>query len=250
MKRSYTSTIILATTLALTLGLSGLVTNADALTIRVAQESSVGAGDYDSNVLGFITSFSTTETMKDFYNYAGTSGASYGGEAFGGPDGVSDLSQVFLVSASDGVSLNVVHDAHSFVSTDGGGTATTRWDLSGDTSAVVQSDDPGEPVSVSMGGTRFDSTNGWGNCCTDGYAIGELDGNWEMIGAFWSTPTGLDAGWRATSGDGAHIDLTLLSELHVQLKAVADPIPEPASMILFGSGLVGLAAWRRFKKNA
>lgn len=30
---------------------------------------------------------------------------------------------------------------------------------------------------------------------------------------------------------------------------VADPIPEPASMILFGSGLLGLAAYRRFKKN-
>lgn len=28
------------------------------------------------------------------------------------------------------------------------------------------------------------------------------------------------------------------------------PIPEPVSMILFGSGLIGLGAWRRFKKNA
>ena len=29
-----------------------------------------------------------------------------------------------------------------------------------------------------------------------------------------------------------------------------DPIPEPGTMLLFGSGLVGLAAWRRFKKQA
>ena len=29
-----------------------------------------------------------------------------------------------------------------------------------------------------------------------------------------------------------------------------DPIPEPTTMLLFGSGLIGLAAWRRFKTNA
>lgn len=48
--------------------------------------------------------------------------------------------------------------------------------------------------------------------------------------------------WRAsTPGDYIRV-LTQFSP--------AATIPEPGTIILFGSGLIGLAAWRRFKKNA
>ena len=47
-------------------------------------------------------------------------------------------------------------------------------------------------------------------------------------------------------------DSSLDSTVYVSALGGTPPpaIPEPATVLLFGSGLVGLAAWRRFKKNA
>ena len=52
-----------------------------------------------------------------------------------------------------------------------------------------------------------------------------------------------------TTGAATLIGTTGVSSL-AGLAFQADPIPEPTTMLLFGSGLIGLAAWRRFKINA
>ena len=89
--------------LAVTLS-SATEAEATTITYRVAQESSAGAGDFDANVLGFVDPFNTALTAAAFYQYHNPNLSSYNGELNGGPNGVDGLSQVFLVSASDGLS--------------------------------------------------------------------------------------------------------------------------------------------------
>jgi hypothetical protein len=220
----------------------GLAAGAHAVPIRVSQESSAGAGDFDANVLGFIDPFATGLTTSQFYQYGNPFGASYNGNLNGGPAAVSELSQVFLVDASDGLSLVVVHDSPADGS---GGNTLTRWNLFGDTAAQVLADDPGEPVVVSGGGTQFDSRKNWIGCCTDGYALGSLDGSWVMYGSFLAPPAGI-TDWAAVSSDFSSIALTLDPNRRVRL----DPVPEPSTMLILGVGLIGLAGVGRKKARS
>lgn len=238
---------ILALSLFVTVGgVSVFVTDAEAISIRVSQESAAGAGDFDANVLGNITSFDTGLSASAFYQYGSPNAASYNGESNGGPNPVSSLTQLFLINSSvDGLSLAVVHDNPN----DGtGGSTQTRWNLTGDTAAQVLADDPAEPVTVSMGGTQFDSSKGWIACCTDGYVLGSLDGNWAMFGQFLTTPTGI-TNWQATSSDFSGINLVLSPGRRVRLDTTA-PLPEPGTTLLFGSGLAGFGLWRWKKGQA
>ena len=226
-------------------GISVFVTDAEAISIRVSQESAAGAGDFDANVLGSITSFDTALSASAFYQYGAPNAASYNGELNGGPNPISSLTQLFLINGSDGLSLAVVHDNPN----DGtGGTTQTRWNLTGDTGAFVVVDDPGEGVAVSAGNTQFDSNKNWIACCTDGYAIGSLDGNWAMFGQFLTTPTGITS-WQATTASGGNIPLTLAPGRRVRLDTTAS-MPEPGTILLFGSGLAGFGLWRWKKGQA
>jgi hypothetical protein len=242
MIRFSRSSAFVATAMAVAfLGLAA-APDAEAVLIRVSQESSAGAGDFDANVLGFVDPFVTALSTGDFYQYGTPHGASYNGELNGGPNPVSSLSQIFLVDASDGLSLVVVHDNPNDGS---GGSTRTRWDLlGGDTADFRLGDDPGEGLSVT-GGTQFNSVKNWAPCCTDGYAIGSLDGMWTMYGQFTTAPTGI-TDWAVVDSDFSSVDLTLAPGQRVRL----DPVPEPATVLLFSAGLAGLLRFRRSRRKS
>ena len=220
------------------------LTSANALLIRVSQESAAGAGDFDANVLGNIASFDTALSISAFYDYGNPDGASYNGQLNGGPDTVSGMTQIFLHNGSDGVSLVVVHDRANDGS---GGNTRTQWVLAGDTATFGVIDDPGEGVGVFDGNTRFVSSKVWFSCCTDGYTIGALDGNWSMIGGFLAAPTGINS-LQATSANNANIALDL-STRRVRLDlAPTISVAEPGMLTLALLGLAGLGVRRVLKR--
>jgi cysteine-rich repeat protein len=189
--------------------------NGSSIRVRVSQESSPGAGDFDSNILGFIEAFDGGGlTTAQYYSYNNPAAASYNGPA---PLAVADKSQLFLVKASDGLSLFVVHDAPG--DSDGGSFLQTLYLLDDpDGAAILVKDDPGDLYIDS--GFVFASNHVWSPCCTDGMAIGSLDGLWTMI----IDPSLADlAGiteWVAVSEDGTTIPLVLQSSRMVRLDVV------------------------------
>ncbi len=220
---------------------------AQAAVFRVSQESSSGSGDFDANVLGFVNPFSTSLSTAAFYQYDTPDVFSYNGDENGGPSPISQLSQIFLLDASDGLSLVVVHDNPNDGS---GGSTSMQWNLTGDTAAQVLADDPSELVSVSGGGTQFNSTKNWLGCCTDGYALGSLDGDgWAMFGQFLTAPIGINQ-WAVSSFGSTSISLDLEAGRRVRLDLTPVPVPAALPLLAGGLGLMGFLGWRRRRKAA
>ena len=83
---------------------------ASALTIEVSQETALGLGDFNSNVLGFINPYNTGLTAAGFYQYGSPNAASYNGELNGGPTPVSSKTLLFFVNTSNGLGFFMIHD--------------------------------------------------------------------------------------------------------------------------------------------
>jgi len=190
--------------------------------VRVSQESAPGAGDFDNNVLGYVDPYVTSLTTADYYQYGTPYGASFNGPE---PPLTSDRSHLFLVRASDGLSLFIVHDIPQDAS---GGTSRMHWEIFGDTIALLQGDDPNEGMTISGGGTIIDSRHGWSTCCTDGFAVGSLDGFWTAIGDFNIPPASTSMNeWHVYSSDNSSIPLAFEMNRRVRLDYHTSLDPEP-----------------------
>jgi hypothetical protein len=208
-------------------------THSYAAVYRVAQESAPGVGDFDSNVLGSIAAFSTPLSAAEYYGYGNSGGTnlpnSFNGSA---PPLTANRSHWFLLDASDGLSLTVVHNAKNA----GGVTswAGMQLDLTGDPNGAqyLVLDDP-EDQYLDTGPNLFTTGQGWGGPFTDGVVVGSLEGNWTMYGQFreapaGAAPLGLDS-WAAYSADGSIVSL----QLDLLRRVRIDQIPEPSTLAIW-----------------
>lgn len=229
------STVLVTGLVVGVIGMAGVTFDARATLVKISQESSAGLGDFDANVLGYLNPFSTALTTSAFYQLGSPTTASYDGDLNGGPLAISNTTQLFMLSASDGLSMVVVHDKDGDGSS---GTAKETWTLAGDTASILVADDGTE---ITGGPSVFTTNFSWVSCCTDGFAIGSLDNDWTMIGGF-DAFSGITSWQAVSSGDGP-IALTLTSGRRVRLQT----IPEPGTLGLF---LVGLAWFARRRRMA
>lgn len=223
------------------------MSSANALLIRVSQESSAGAGDFDANVLGNINTYDTGMTASNYYQYGSPDAASYNGDQNGGPAPIADGSMSFLSVTADGLVFYTVHDEPG----DGdGGTANMAWNLTGgDTAAFLVGDDGAEGLNPGLGvqATSFTAAHRWLDCCTDGFGLGSIDGdNWALIGSFTGLGN-LDGGrlnfWTAMNALGGSIGLDM--DLNRRVRFDLADVPEPSVVALFVFGILGLTLARR-----
>jgi hypothetical protein len=154
---------------------------AGAARIRVAQESRPGAGDFDQNILGYIDPyFEKEKAASEFYSYEEISFYSFNGAH---PRLRADTSHLFFVSTKEGLTLFIVHDKPN--DPDGGG-AVMRLRVEGDPDGVrvLVFDDPYSEwdfFKVSSDRREIRTWYRWFPCCTDGLALGALDGGWKVF---------------------------------------------------------------------
>ncbi|MEE9274279.1 MAG: hypothetical protein V3V62_03100 [bacterium] len=218
---------LLAALLALAAALLAFASPAGAARIRVSQESRPGRGDFDRNVLGFIDAmWGRGMTAARFYAYTEVAEYSYNGPH---PRLRPDVSHLFLVEAKEGLVLFIVHDRPNDPD---GGSAAMRFELAGDPDGarVLVMDDPYSDLDSyegRSGGRSFVSRHGWYPCCTDGLALGTLDGSWKLLVQFGEENdeaefipiSGLKS-WLAFSANGARVPLKLERGRRVRLEPI------------------------------
>jgi hypothetical protein len=192
--------------------------------IEISQESTPGAGDFDANILGTIDSSDYFLTPQQYYSWH------IGGSSFTGPGLTSSAGSSLSVfrSASTGERcLIVIHDQ----SEDGsGGSADVNIEILGDSNGaefLVEDDITGQfadTFTVSPNGLMLDMDNSWDPCCTDGAAIGTLEGDWSVLVEFTAVPSGILT-WVALSRGTVPQPLTLEVGRRVRLRSLEGTPP-------------------------
>ncbi|MFK7960137.1 MAG: hypothetical protein AB8G96_06390 [Phycisphaerales bacterium] len=190
--------------------------------IQIAQESAPGAGDFDKNILGDVSSYRFLGDAARLYGYdtAGTG-------SWNGPfPTAADTSYVALIETDEGPGLVVVHDEAGGGDADGGRAEMQLDVLSGPGAAArVVSDDPADTFTGEEGDSMFTSVQDWTTADTDGFIIAgfALCGSEVSLGfEDVDGDAGTDAiagltDWVLRSADGTEIALDLTEGRRVRI---------------------------------
>lgn len=267
-ENSFTRRLLSVGHIAVAIIILGVSVSANAMLIRVSQESFAGAGDFDTNVIGSVEAYSTAMTIADFYGYGR---ARYNGHLNGGPTAAIDTTLNFFAIGSNGLGFYNIHDAPD--NTDGHA-AKMIWNAGGrpeyhlldeasasqrlyaynpSTDRIEQTGDPlasnGDAYSLEQLDDHSVFTavsRGW-QCCTDGFVLGQLEDDWSLTGGFYENPLGLNS-WQVMSADGDVVSLNLQAGQRVRYDLVALPVPTPPVLGWIALALV-IAALRKGREE-
>lgn len=197
--------------------------------IELAQESAPGAGDFNSNILGNLLAYPYNASAASLYAYNVPEGDSWNGLVL---SPLPDRSHVLLAETTDGLTLVVVHD-RAFPDDPDGGRAETRVEVFNDPDGLVRTveDDPANneagPYIGEPGDSVFTAEQEWSTCCTDGYALSGLSGDWTALVGFSDTDNNANTlaidgltEWAAYSADGTVVPLALEEGRRIRMRLV------------------------------
>ncbi|OPX35082.1 MAG: hypothetical protein B1H12_09420 [Desulfobacteraceae bacterium 4484_190.2] len=220
---------ILATGLFL-IGVTGI---ANAITISVSQ---------GGNILGNIKSYSGNLSGAENYDWYNAKN-----HVHNGPTAVEKQGQIFFYEGSDGLSFNTI-----FSSVGDNTISKVEWDITiaGSTSdpSVLVTDDQCE-LTESSTDNVFEGRWKYVQYLGDGGTIGEISGNtWSVTidPVFYDNITSLKAYGTSNS---ISLNLDLNKKIVFTIANSSAPVPEPATMLLFGTGLAGLVGIKLSKKK-
>lgn len=204
--------------------------------VRVSQESSPNANDFDGHILGYTGYFLTGTNSQSIYAYNVPDESSYNGPLF---QPVKNRSHILLATTTDaqvlghGVSVLVIHD-EPYSNANGGGRAEMKLQATGDCTynKLSVKDDPtskdaSDVYSGNDGSCEFTAKNVYTYENTDGFAVSGLD----VDGSVYLSFTNVDGNannkaidnldsWAVHSPDGSTISLALEEGRRVKLDLV------------------------------
>jgi hypothetical protein len=233
------------------------------VTNQAAGQLSIGSGGA-TNFTGPVTNYGTVRATNAMVTWGGpfTNAGAY----------ISDPSNNYfsnLTVTSDGYLAGGVRDLFSLSGNfESRSTQNINWNTVGADLAFTgggthQLDITGADLGKINAG--YTNNFAWGSQDLTGQSLTLMDGNDTLGGGFYvGRVTGLTFNGNTVtditsiSGLDLYYDIALNPDLHGLtytltggglLEPAGNPVPLPPTLVLFGSGLLGLVGWRRFRKG-